>query len=390
MHVLRRPTKTHFHTKFKQEKITEFFPWRLSHAVTAAPATGHKIKKTQKRARETGEWGLKGFYKIVDDGTAPKTLVVTSTYPNECLRARQSVRAAIRVAKVRCVVLPDTLARIHEYTFKRCCDLLSIAFPRALLHIANDAFVGCKNIKTIVLPDTLTSIGNNAFDGCTRLTCVRFPKALHYLGRRAFNECIALTSIVLPNGLREIASHLFHGCRGLTSVYLPKTITCVRKRAFGFCNGLTSLQLPNSLTNIEDEAFWCCAYLAHVTIPHGVTFGESVFFACESLVHKSVVYRPPVGRSIFIAWALGKTRNRKNWHITTIERLRNVLRLITEYSIGMCTAPPRTRMVIIVFLGYFKNFSHDAWKRISILVLCDRPVEIMPKRYIFVLQPASG
>ena len=130
MHVLRQPKKTHFQTKCKQEKITEFFPWRLSDAaipVTAAPATGPQNGKTRKRARKTEEWGLKGFYKIVDDGTAPITLVVTSTHPNGNLRARESVRAAIRVAKVRCVVLPDTLARIHEYTFKRCCELLSIA-----------------------------------------------------------------------------------------------------------------------------------------------------------------------------------------------------------------------------------------------------------------------
>ena len=315
--------------------ITEFFPWRLIDAATSVPATAAQTGKTGKRAR-TEQWGLKGVYEIVDDGTAPVTMVVTSSHPNDHLRARESVRAAIRVAKVRCVVLPDTLARIHEYAFKRCCKLMSIAFPSALLHIASYAFVGCKKITSIVLPDTLTSIGNNVFDGCTGLTCVQFPKALHNLGRRAFNECIALTSIVLPNGLKEISSHLFHGCRGLTSVYLPRTITCVHKRAFGFCFGLTSLQLPNSLTSIEDEAFWCCSYLTRVTMPHTVIFGESVFLGCESLVHKSVVYRPPVGRSTFIVWALGKTRNRNNWHITTIERLRNVLRLITELSIEEC------------------------------------------------------
>ena len=126
MHVLRRPTKAHFQTKRKQEMITEFFPWRLIDAATSVPATAAQTGKTGKRAR-TEQWGLKGVYEIVDDGTAPITLVVTSSHPNDHLRARESVRAAIRVAKVRCVVLPDTLARIHEYAFKRCCKLMSIA-----------------------------------------------------------------------------------------------------------------------------------------------------------------------------------------------------------------------------------------------------------------------
>jgi len=34
----------------------------------------------------------------------------------------------------------------------------------------------------------------------------------------------------------------------------------------------------------------------------------------------------------FIAWAVGSSRNRTNWQITILKRMRNVLRLITTLT----------------------------------------------------------
>ena len=42
---------------------------------------------------------------------------------------------------------------------------------------------------------------------------------------------------------------------------------------------------------------------------------------------------PRVSRGVFIAWAVGHSRNRANWHLTPLKRLRNVLRLITALSL---------------------------------------------------------
>ena len=71
------------------------------------------------------------------------------------------------------------------------------------------------------------------------------------------------------------------------------------------CSGLTSLTLPHVLTTVGYKCFWGCK---------GLT---------------SVVFRPPVSRGAFIAWAVGSSRNRANWQLTTVKRLRNVLRFVT-------------------------------------------------------------
>ena len=48
--------------------------------------------------------------------------------------------------------------------------------------------------------------------------------------------------------------------------------------------------------------------------------------------------RPPPPSEAFIAWAVGSSRNRANWQLTILKRMRNVLRLITSLSLKRCKA----------------------------------------------------
>ena len=94
----------------------------------------------------------------------------------------------------------------------------------------------------------------------------------------------------------------------LTSV-VPEGVETIGQAAFQECTGLTSLSLPHRLATVGDKAFCDCTALT------------------------SVVFRPPVSRGAFIAWAVGSSRNRANWQLTTVERLRNVVRHITEFAL---------------------------------------------------------
>ena len=73
------------------------------------------------------------------------------------------------------------------------------------------------------------------------------------------------------------------------------------------CTGLTSLTLPQTLTSV----------------------GRCAFCLCDNVT--SVVFRPPASRA-FIAWSVGNSRKRANWQLTTLKRLRNVLRLVTAFA----------------------------------------------------------
>ena len=100
--------------------------------------------------------------------------------------------------------------------------------------------------------------------------------------------------------------------------------------AFSGCTGLTSLALPNSVKTIGIATFCDCSGLTSVSLPHGLdTVDYGAFGDCESLT--SVVFRPPVSRA-FITWAVGNSRHRDNWQLTTLKRLRNVLRLVVVLS----------------------------------------------------------
>merc|ERR1712025_433607 len=89
---------------------------------------------------------------------------------------------------------------------------------------------------------------------------------------------------------------------------------------------------PETLSSIECSAFTRCIGLTSLTLPHNLADVESCAFAdCTGLT--SVVFRPPVGRAVFIAWAVSSMRNRDNWQLTTLKQSRNVLRLITALAL---------------------------------------------------------
>ena len=141
-----------------------------------------------------------------------------------------------------------------------------------------------------------------------------------------------VANIVVPHGVKAIGSGAFDGCSGLTSLTLPNSVKRIDNHAFYGCSGLTSLTLPNSVKRIGAYAFGGCLALTSVSLPHGLdTVGSRAFEDCKSLT--SVVFRPPVSRGAFIAWAVGNSRHRDNWQLTTLKRLRNVLRLVVVLSV---------------------------------------------------------
>ena len=142
---------------------------------------------------------------------------------------------------------------------------------------------------------------------CNDLVSISLPHGCTRIDPWTFTSCIALTSISLPPGLKTIDKQAFTNCSALTSVTLPSGLITIGEYAFSGCTGLKSLKLPHSLMNVGDGAFvWCNALT-------------------------SVVFRPPVS-SVFMIWAVGKSRNRSNWQITTLKHSRNLLRLITEFA----------------------------------------------------------
>ena len=157
------------------------------------------------------------------------------------------------------------------------------------------------------------------------------PHGVTAIGDEAFHHCHLLTSLTIPNSVKRIGNHAFDGCSGLTSLTIPNSVDTIGNYAFQSCSGLTFLTIPNSVDTICNGAFYGCRSLTSVSLPHGLdTVGSRAFGDCKSLT--SVVFRPPASRA-FIAWAVGNSRHRDNWQLTTLKRLRNVLRLVVMLSV---------------------------------------------------------
>jgi len=69
-----------------------------------------------------------------------------------------------------------------------------------------------------------------------------------------------------------------------------------------------------------------------------------------------------VSRGAFIAWAVGRSRNRTNWHLTTVKRLRNVLAIITTMALerrDITTVDPGRNKIVFESYVYCADSHHD-------------------------------
>ena len=79
-------------------------------------------------------------------------------------------------------------------------------------------------IKEIVLPNTITAIEEYAFSRCTSLTSIEIPNSVTSIGGSAFYECSGLTSIEIPNSVTEIYWYAFYGCKNLKEARVPVSL----------------------------------------------------------------------------------------------------------------------------------------------------------------------
>ena len=148
-----------------------------------------------------------------------------------------------------------------------------------------------------------------------------------------YQYCTRLTSLtILPHGLNTISVASFEYCFRLTSLTLPDGLNTIDRWAFASSDELTCLTLPNGLTAIGAYAFASCNSLTSVSLPHSLTnIGPCAFIECPVLT--SVLFRRPVSRAAFITWAVGSSRHRNNYKVTTLKHTCNVLRLITLMAV---------------------------------------------------------
>lgn len=181
------------------------------------------------------------------------------------------------------VVLPDSLERIGDETFRRQFFLEEIEFGKNVKSIGNMAFYAT-GIESIKIPDTVETIGSSAFCGTAfgvrpRLRKVEFGNNLKYIGSGAF-AYTRLENVKFPDSLRVIDERAFLRCHELKNIEFGKNLKKIGEYAFvDIC--AENLEFPVSLKSIERYSFSGCRNLKNLKLNEGLeSVGREAFLNC--------------------------------------------------------------------------------------------------------------
>lgn len=151
--------------------------------------------------------------------------------------------------KTDVLTVPDSVAEIAPYAFRRNDKLEKVILPKGLHTIGSSAFAGMENLKEINL-ENVREIGDNAFRWCGELKKVSLK--CDKLEACAFFDCKSLTEADVDcEIIREAA---FQNCGSLQKVVLKNT-RVIGKEAFRDTKALKDIVLPYGLEEIGDHAF---------------------------------------------------------------------------------------------------------------------------------------
>lgn len=143
-------------------------------------------------------------------------------------------------------------------------EISPYAFAYSLTSM-RDPLSGESKLEEIVVPDSVAKIGEYAFENCDNLVSATLPAELETVPEGLFNRCLRLTDADIPSGVTKIEYGAFGGCENLSEAALPSGLTELGGAAFSGCTSLETLVVPDGVTNFGDNAFSFCP-LKDVTI----------------------------------------------------------------------------------------------------------------------------
>lgn len=149
-------------------------------------------------------------------------------------------------------------------------------------------FDGYSNLTEIVLPTSIEKLDNCTFKNCTALASINIPCFTSYLGAGCFRKCSNLTSIQLPNYLEFIGHNCFSDCINLRRISIPSRVSSIGYSCFQNCTNLGEVILPTQLTKLKDSCFKDCSSLSSITLVNIEVIEKECFRGCSSLVNLQI------------------------------------------------------------------------------------------------------
>ena len=93
-------------------------------------------------------------------------------------------------------------------------------------------FENFKHLKTVILPNTITKISEKTFKGCSSLTAITLPSELTDIDANAFEDCSNLAYVYFNKKLETIGNYAFAHCSNLKAISVPNSVSSIGKGAF--------------------------------------------------------------------------------------------------------------------------------------------------------------
>ena len=151
-------------------------------------------------------------------------------------------------ANIETLILPDTIKKIHEYTFGGSygtpAKLKEVTLPKNCT-IGESAF-SYTAIESLVIPEG-TTLDYGSFQGCKKLKSVYIEAA--EISSDCFSGCSVLDTLTLGEQVRVIGVRAFMDCN-LSRVIVPEGVTEIRDWAFGNNKNLSQFSVPSTVTKM--------------------------------------------------------------------------------------------------------------------------------------------
>lgn len=154
-----------------------------------------------KVADETGlnevSYHIKGDTLIIDEDVTAVKGKDFHTYEENYVCVKD------KFAKIKKVIIPDSVTKIGTDAF---CDFMSledITLPNGITNIEYYAFSGCTSLKSIIIPDNVECLEACAFENCTELSSITLPDSVGVIDVGVFENCKKLTIICNEGSFAE-------------------------------------------------------------------------------------------------------------------------------------------------------------------------------------------
>ena len=183
---------------------------------------------------------------------------------------------------LKSIIIPSSVKTLGSYCFSGCVSLENINLGRCQT-ISSYCFKGCVSLEKIIIPSSVTKLPFDSFEDCTSFTTLVFEdskESINVSSNSKFKEC-PLDSIYIG---RNLSSSITSESKTLRSVYISENVTNIPSKLFYNCSALKNVYGMENVEEIGESCFQGCTNLIHFVIGNKVTkFGQYLFSGCTSL-----------------------------------------------------------------------------------------------------------